>query len=47
MRVKYENKIKCLLNKHSKKMKDDERKLKERTLWQKFTGYIPDDIEAW
>jgi hypothetical protein len=33
--------------KYAEKIESDERRLKERTLWQKFTGYIPDDIEAW
>jgi hypothetical protein len=35
------------IKKHAEKIESDKRRLKERTLWQKFTGYIPDDIEAW
>jgi hypothetical protein len=33
--------------KYAEKIKSDERRLEERTLWQKFTGYIPDDIEGY
>lgn len=36
-----------LVNQHKEEMEDDERRLKDLTLWQKFTGYTPDDIDVW